>query len=107
MNIKITEEQLNRRVMDLTVRELLELLGRVPAVDVNAMPTKEKEYVYGIAGIARMIHTSLGTAGRLKASGIIDAAVTQWGRTIVVDKELALELIRKSNSNLKENNTGK
>lgn len=52
----------------------------------------EKQYVYGIAGIARLFRCSIPTANRIKASGKIDKAIKQIGRKIVVDAELALEL---------------
>lgn len=51
-----------------------------------------KKHVYGIAGIARLFGCSVPTANRIKQSGKIDKAVTQIGRKIIVDAELALEL---------------
>ena len=62
--------------------------------DVN--PTKH--YVYGLAGIARLFGCSIPTANRIKKSGVIDKAITQCGRKIIVDAELALSLL----SNRKE-----
>ena len=53
---------------------------------------KEKRYVYGLAGIARLFGSSLPTANRIKQSGKIDRAITQIGRKIIIDAELALEL---------------
>ncbi len=52
----------------------------------------EKHYVYGIAGIAKLFGCSMPTAHRIKKSGKIDRAITQIGRKIIVDAELALEL---------------
>lgn len=51
-----------------------------------------KKHVYGIAGIARLFGCSMPTANRIKQSGKIDKAITQIGRKIIVDAELALEL---------------
>ena len=51
-----------------------------------------KKYVYGIAGIARLFGCSMPTANRIKQSGKIDKAITQIGRKIIVDTDLALEL---------------
>ncbi len=51
-----------------------------------------KHYVYGIAGIAKLFGCSMPTAHRIKKSGKIDRAITQIGRKIIVDAELALEL---------------
>ena len=53
---------------------------------------KEKRYVYGLAGIARLFGCSLPTANRIIQSGKIDRAITQIGRKIIIDAELALEL---------------
>ena len=53
---------------------------------------EEKRYVYGLAGIARLFGCSLLTANRIKQSGKINRAITQVGRKIIVDAELALEL---------------
>ena len=56
------------------------------------LDTSQKKYVYGIGGIAKLFGCSLPTANRIKQSGKIDKAVTQIGRKIIVDAELALEL---------------
>ena len=53
---------------------------------------KEKKYVYGIGGIARLFGCSIPTANRIKKSGRIDRAITQIGRKIIVDADMALEL---------------
>ena len=49
----------------------------------------------GILGIAKLFGCSLPTANRIKKSGKIDKAITQIGRKIIVDVELALELAGK------------
>ena len=53
---------------------------------------KEKKYVYGIGGIARLFGCSIPTANRIKKSGRINRAITQIGRKIIVDADMALEL---------------
>lgn len=58
----------------------------------KASPKEEKRYVYGLAGIARLFGCSLPTANRIKQSGKINRAITQVGRKIIVDADLALEL---------------
>lgn len=54
--------------------------------------TTLKKYVYGIVGIAKLFGCSMPTANRIKKSGKIDKAITQIGRKIIVDADLALEL---------------
>lgn len=63
-------------------------------VSTKASSSKEeKRYVYGLlAGIARLFGCSLPTANRIKQSGKINRAITQVGRKIIVDADLALEL---------------
>ena len=58
------------------------------------IPDTSKKYVYGIGGIARLFGCSIPTASRIKKSGKIAKAITQIGRKIIVDAELALELAR-------------
>lgn len=59
---------------------------------VTPVIDSSKKYVYGIAGIARLFGCSMPTANRIKQSGKIDKAITQIGRKIIVDSDLALEL---------------
>ena len=51
-----------------------------------------KKYVYGILGISQLFGCSMPTAHRIKKGGKIDKAITQIGRKIIVDADLALEL---------------
>lgn len=81
------------RIIDLTVGELMELLGKQTTVTVDHTP-KDKRFVYGIAGIAQLFNCSITTANRIKKSGKINKAISQCGRMITVDANLALELIK-------------
>jgi len=54
----------------------------------------KKHYVYGIQGICDLFGCSPATAARIKKSGAIDAAISQVGNTIVVDADLALDLLK-------------
>jgi len=87
---------LNTRIIDLTVGEFMELLNKQQ--DNIVEQPKEKRLVYGIAGIARLFNCSMTTANRIKASGKIDRAISQCGRMITVDADLALELMKKNNN---------
>lgn len=81
------------RIIDLTVGQLMELLEQKQApAEIKEEPEKAKRLVYGIAGIAQLFNCSMTTANRIKASGRIDAAITQYGRIIVVDADKALVL---------------
>ena len=89
-------ELLDKPVWQMTGEELL-FLARHGNMSTNgdtakASSKEEKRYVYGLAGIARLFGCSLPTANRIKHSGKINRAITQVGRKIIVDADLALEL---------------
>lgn len=75
-------------------RDFLARHGSQPSNNTTEVsPSKEQRcYVYGLSGIARLFCCSLPTANRIKQSGKIDRAITQVGRKIIVDADLALEL---------------
>lgn len=82
----------NTRIVDLTVGELVELIKETTS-NAMAMPEeKPRNLEYEIAGIARIFKCSIATANRIKASGRIDEAITQMGRTIVIDVDRALQI---------------
>ena len=64
--------------------------------------TIESRYVYGVQGIAETFGCSIPTANRIKASGVIDDAITQVGRKIVVDPELAIQLVKEAKAKGKD-----
>ena len=59
--------------------------------------TTTPRHVYGLKGIAQLFGYSVSTANRIKNSGVIDKAVKQIGRKIIVDAAYALELINRKN----------
>ena len=68
----------------------------VESTEKATSPIAPKGNYYGIEGIARVFGCSVPTANRIKKSGIIDKAITQIGRKIVVDADLALSLAKES-----------
>ena len=90
-------ELLGKPVWQMTGEELLFLAqhsnSSTSGEVIKASSAKEeRRYVYGLAGIARLFGCSLPTANRIKQSGKINRAITQVGRKIIVDTDLALEL---------------
>lgn len=79
-------------ISQLTVGELRDLIR----AELSGLTDSRSGTVYGLRGIADLFGVSYTQAKRIKASGVIDAAVSQSGRTIVVDGPLALELWRKA-----------
>lgn len=92
--IQISE---NTRVIDLTVGELMDYIKRA----LPEIGTKEdgesngRRLEFGLQGIASIFNCSISTANRIKASGRIDAAISQVGRKMVIDAEKALELMKR------------
>ena len=90
------KELLDKPVWQMTGEELLFLTqhGKMSTSGetAKAASKEEKRYVYGLAGNARLVGCSLPTANRIKQSGKINRAITQIGRKIIVDADLALEL---------------
>jgi len=91
----------NTPIALLTVGQFKELLSCEPQKENETLQSVGKNYFYGIAGIARLFNCSIPTANRIKAGGKIDAAITQIGRKIVVDADLALELAGRKNGGRK------
>lgn len=84
----------NKPLWQMTGEEFLYLQQNSEQKEAGTVitPAPSKKHVYGIAGIARLFGCSIPTANRIKQSGKIDKAITQIGRKIIVDVELALEL---------------
>lgn len=85
-----------KRVIDMTAGEFAEVLYSVMKRLSGNEEEKviNKRLVYGIAGIAQLFNCSMTTANRIKASGKIDQAISQTGRMITVDADLALQLMK-------------
>lgn len=86
----------NKPLWQMTGEEFLQLTAEnrasvAPTPSVVIDSTKRR-HVYGLSGIASLFGCSLPTANRIKKSGKIDQAITQIGRKIIVDADLALEL---------------
>lgn len=93
---KTIEELLSKPVWQMTGEELLAIAqqGKQKAEETKTVEAERsgKRYVYGISGIAQLFGCSKPTANRIKQSGKIDRAITQIGRKIIVDADLALDL---------------
>lgn len=92
------QEILSKPIWQMTGEELVQLhkyaiqtTSQTPAADTE----NSKRYVYGIPGISQLFGCSIPTANRIKKSGRIDKAITQIGRKIIVDADLALQLAGK------------
>lgn len=90
-------KKMDTPLFQLTVGEFLELQKSIDQNGgVQTVPQSSgKNFVYGLKGIAGIFNCSIQTAFKIKASGVIDEALTQVGRIIVVDSGKAIELAGK------------
>ena len=79
---------LQKPIAMMTGEELCFLIGKsVESIEKPTSQATSKGNYYGIEGIARVFGCSVPTANRIKKSGVIDKAITQIGRKIVVDAD--------------------
>lgn len=88
-------------IMAMPPDEFFDRLKECFAEAVFAPPTDEgvkikKHYVYGLQGICELLGCSTATAERIKKSGVLDPAIAQVNKTIVVDADLAIDLLKAS-----------
>lgn len=94
------KQLLQKPIAMMTGEELTFLLNSSMEAKVNEQtPVVQKRTFYGIEGIAQVFGCSVPTANRIKRSGIIDAAITQIGRKIIVDADMALALAKEAEAN--------
>lgn len=79
----MTGEQLAFLVSNLSL-----LNGQGNKASSDEESAKPRRLVYGIKGIAETFGCSVPTANRIKRSGVIDGAITQVGRKIILDADL-------------------
>ena len=83
-------------IWQLTVGQFKELIKETSGTNTSKEPTiiNENEHVYGIGGLAELIGVSKTTAQKLKSSGIINEAITQVGRKIIINKKITLQILK-------------
>lgn len=91
------EQLLQKPVCYMSGEELAYLINNIGIlaqknIAEDKVPTTERKLAYGIKGIADTFGCSIPTANRIKKSGLINKAISQVGRKIVLDVGLALEL---------------
>lgn len=89
---------LNTRVIDLTLGELLEAVESRTKTSQQQQPERQSEkFVYGLKGLAKLLGCSKTTAARLKAKGSYDEAITQIGALLIIDADKVLEIAKRLN----------
>lgn len=80
----------------LTVSEYTELNKSILRSIIEGLKgvRGEKKYEYGLIGLAKILGCSRSKASRIKSTGILDEAITQYKKTIIIDKEKVLEIMK-------------
>lgn len=82
-------------IWQLTVAEFREIIHEGTQQPATPEPAiADHECVYGIAGLAELIGASKTTAQKLKSSGELNTAITQIGRKIIINKKIALQILK-------------
>lgn len=80
-------------VYQLSVNQLLDILGKKEPVETAKPEPTKREYVYGLDGLQKLLNCSKATALKLKQSGKIP--YTQFGRKIAFDPDAVMEALKK------------
>lgn len=93
-------KDLSTRVCDLSLEEFLNLAKPIVMSWVGENKQKNtpliidtNEYGYGMQAIMELVAGSYSKACRIKKSGIIDEAISQNGRKIIVNMTLARKIL--------------
>jgi len=96
-----TQNLLSKPIWQMTGEEFLTLTktenqNKTEKIQSESSAKANPKLVYGIRGIANLFDCSIATANRIKKSGVIDGAIFQRNRTIVVNADEALKLFNDS-----------
>ena len=94
---------MDKPLISCSLKEFLDGFGEKFAQlvsDIEDVPEKRR-LVYGLAGLSQLLGCSISTAARIKKSGVLAPAIHQTGKIIVVDADLALELMRMKTRKIK------
>jgi len=86
----------NKPLISCTIDEVIDRFAEKFAALMGGddNPSPKKNLVYGLAGLSRLLGCSTSTAARIKKSGVLAPAIHQTGKIIVVDADLALDLMK-------------
>lgn len=94
---------MDKPLISCSLREVLDGVGEMVAQLVSGIEEapEKRRLVYGLAGLSQLQGCSISTAARIKKSGVLAPAIHQTGKIIVVDADLALDLMRLKTRKLK------
>lgn len=83
----------------LTPRQLFEMQQswRSEQVQPKEEVKPQRWYVNSIGELAKILGTSEATIYRMKRDGVLDEAISQWGKWMVIDVDKVIEIFKLSN----------
>lgn len=85
----------------LTPRQMFEMQQQWLAKTQPPQPKQEAKrdrwYVNSMTELAKILGTSKSTAYKMKAEGLLDEAISQYGKWVCIDVEKVLEIFKLSN----------
>ena len=81
----------SQKRVEARLEALIEVVQTLQKTIEDSKP-KVPKYVYGIKGSAQLLGCSMSTAERIKRSGVLDGAIIQRNRSVIVDAQRALAL---------------
>ena len=92
----MNQEILKKYLFQMTGEEIIELFSYIilKQEQVDVKDYTSDKHAFGLIGLANLLRVSKTKAQQIKNSGILDAAITQHGRKIMINKELALQLYK-------------
>ena len=74
--------------------------GVAEALDKHLKNREVPKLITGLQGLANLLGVSYSTAWRIKSSGVLKDATTQYHRTILFDAEKVLEVLHNADQPL-------
>ena len=88
---------LKKQLIVATLEDFVEVLKPLLGLDENPSSNKTeagKKYVYGVAGLAKLLGCSIATAQRRISSGALDECIIRNGRLIIIESDAALTILK-------------
>ncbi|OPB98961.1 hypothetical protein BAS10_04655 [Elizabethkingia meningoseptica] len=94
----LSKELLDKPFFSMTGSEIVELFSTVfpQQQATEILDYTDDRYVRGIDGLKKLLKCGRTKAQSIKSSGVINDAIIQDGKIIIIDAKLALELIKKN-----------
>jgi uncharacterized protein (DUF885 family) len=94
-NLTIHVMNLNTRIIDLTLGELLDEIDKRHSSSQECQVKADADsYIRGLNGIADVLGVSIATVCKYRKEGWIEPAIHQNGRTIIANKERLIQLFK-------------